>query len=248
MCRNYSKNVSICSYNVNGLYRRSNGERLCKLDDESFESCMKSDIVCLLETHATKRDVLNYEGYKCYSCCRPEETNKPSGGIAVFIKKEFTTGIKLIDKSNSDIIWLKLDKSFFNFSKDLFLSFVYISPVNSCYTKRTSCDKVIFDKLENDVSRYSVLGDVMLLGDMNAHINSMDLDYIKLDMNDILDDFLPCNYTADTVQKSRNTEINQNTNEYGKQILELCNEAQLRILNGRTIGDSKGKVTLYRYN
>jgi hypothetical protein len=35
---------------------------------------------------------------------------------------------------------------------------------------------------------------------------------------------------------------------YGKNILELCIGSQLRILNGRTIGDSSGKATYFNYN
>jgi hypothetical protein len=31
-------------------------------------------------------------------------------------------------------------------------------------------------------------------------------------------------------------------------VIDLCTEAQLRILNGRTIGDSSGKSTLHTYN
>lgn len=93
--------------------------------------------------------------------------------------------------------------------------------------------------------KYSLLGDISLMGDLNAHVKASDQDYITFNMNDVLDDFLPNNYIADTVHKKRNTEIYQNTNEYRRQILDICNDGQLRILNGRTIGDSKGKTTLY---
>jgi exonuclease III len=95
MCKKVSKYISITSWNVNGLYRRSNGERLCKLDDDSVHTFMKSNIVCLSETHATKQDILKYGGYKCYTSCRPKETNKPSGGLAVFIRNVHVTGIKV---------------------------------------------------------------------------------------------------------------------------------------------------------
>jgi hypothetical protein len=64
----------------------------------------------------------------------------------------------------------------------------------------------------------------------------------------VLDDFLPNNYIADTVHKKRNTELYQNTNEYGRQILDICNDAQLRILNGRTIRDWKGILLFIPYN
>jgi hypothetical protein len=96
-------------------------------------------------------------------------------------------------------LWLKLDKFFFHFSRDLYICFLYISPINSCYTKRTNCDKLIFDKLEKDILKYSLLGDISLMGDLNARVKASDQDYITVDMNDVLDDFLPNNYIPDTV-------------------------------------------------
>jgi hypothetical protein len=41
------------------------------------------------------------------------------------------------------------------------------------------------------------------MGDLNAHVKANDQDYITFDMNDVLDDFLPNNYIADTVHKKR---------------------------------------------
>jgi hypothetical protein len=67
-------------------------------------------------------------------------------------------------------------------------------------------------------------------------------------LNDNLDDVLPPNYTADAIHKHRNTEIPQTTNSHGKSSIELCIEAQLRILNGRTLGDSKGQLTFFNHN
>ena len=46
----------------------------------------------------------------------------------------------------------------------------------------------------------------------------------------------------------RNTQIPQTNNSYGKSLLEICTSSQLRILNGRTIGDSVGKATYHNYN
>jgi hypothetical protein len=125
-----------------------------------------------------------------------------------------------------------------NLRKICFLCFVCIPPANSSHTLRTDCDKQIIEKLDQDITRYSVFGDFTLMGDLNAHINKNDLDFITDELNDNLDDFLPTNYIADVVHKYRNTEIPQITNSYGKQIIELCTEAQIRILNGRTLGDS----------
>lgn len=87
----------------------------------------------------------------------------------------------------------------------------------------------------------------MLLGDLNAHVKCDELDFITNEVDDTLDDFLPVNYEADCIHKLRNTEIPQSTNNYGKSVIEICTESQLRILNGRTLGDSKGKITFYNH-
>lgn len=242
-----SKSISISSLNVNGLFKNLNNQRICKMDDPNFSNFMKADIVCLSETHASKKDVLQYEGYKCYLNCRGKESQKLSGGLATFIKRNIVYGVRLIDKTMSDMLWFKLDKGFFKFSKDLYLCFVYISPKQSSYTVRTNCDKVIFEKLERDVSKFSQLGDIVLMGDINAHINKDEHDYIINDSDNMLDDFLPDNYISDSIQRQRNTEICQKTNEYGRNFVELCIDAQLRILNGRTIGDSMGRLTYHNY-
>ena len=70
----------------------------------------------------------------------------------------------------------------------------------------------------------------MLIGDMHAHINEGDLDYIQHDMNDILDDCLPDNYIADNIYLSRCTQVHQTTNTYGKNILDICIGLQLSYL------------------
>ncbi|CAG2226179.1 E3.1.11.2 [Mytilus edulis] len=173
MCIKVSRNVSITSWNVNGLFRKLSGDRICKLDDENFSNIMTSDIVCLSETHASSKDILFYNGYKCFTNCRQSKTNR---------------------------------------------------------------------------SKIFLEGNIALIGDLNAHINVSESDYITNEIDDSLDDFLPINYIADAVLKSRSTEISQNTNSYGKQLIELCISAQLRILNGRTLGDSKGKVTFFNHN
>ena len=40
----------------------------------------------------------------------------------------------------------------------------------------------------------------------------------------------------------------QSTNKYGKNILDICISSQIRILNGRTMGDTRGKATFHGFN
>jgi DNA phosphorothioation-dependent restriction protein DptG len=54
------------------------------------------------------------------------------------------------------------------------------------------------------IEKLSAIGDVLLMGDVNAHVNKYDLDFISNELNDNLDDFLHPNCTADAIQKHRN--------------------------------------------
>ena len=243
MASKISKSLSISSWNVNGLFKRINGDRFCKLDENDFRNKITSDIVFMCETHASDRDTLYCNGYKHITVCRSQEPSRARGGLGVFIKHSISKGVQVMDKSNCEYIWLKLLKSFFGFNNDIYLCFAYIPPANSSYTIRTGLNKDIFDNMEESISRYSKKGDVIIMGDLNAHINESELDFILHDANDKYDSFLPDDYVADSVYCKRNTCIPQLTNTYGRNILDICLNAQLRILNGRTLGDTGGKMT-----
>jgi exonuclease III len=63
-CPNQKYNLrTITSWNVNGLFKKSTSQKLCKLDDNNFSKYMQSDIICLSETHAHSKDILQYVGY-----------------------------------------------------------------------------------------------------------------------------------------------------------------------------------------
>jgi hypothetical protein len=61
-----------------------------------------------------------------------------------------------------------------------------------------SGQKQIFEKLEGDIIKYhQKSGDIMLMGDVNAHINNNDLYFIRDEVDYSLDNFLPSNYITD---------------------------------------------------
>ena len=84
-----------------------------KLVNLRMSILMKSDIVFLSETHTSLSDPLSYDNYKCYINCRSNEPSKKRGGLAVFIKRQISTGITLVDKSMTEIMWFKLNAHFF---------------------------------------------------------------------------------------------------------------------------------------
>ena len=170
MCRinsfQSSTTLFVASWNVNGV-------RTCKLDNPKFSSKLCSDIIILNDTHAGSNGILNLDCYYCVSNCMSTKPNRLRGGVDVFIKNNLNRGVKIVDKSHTDIVWLKLQKSFFfNFEQDLYICGIYISPSSSSYMKRTDVDKNIFHKLDSDVIRFSRVGKVMIMGDLNANINN----------------------------------------------------------------------------
>ena len=76
-------------------------------------------------------------------------------------------------------------------------------------------------------------------GDFNSRIGTQNDFIIK---NEKDRNYLLRDYELDTIRSVRN---NQDTsvNEYGQQLLDLCIEINLRILNSRTRGDLQGHLT-----
>ena len=87
--------------------------------------------------------------------------------------------------------------------------------------------------LDNDIAKSSYEGNVILSGDFNAttgsalnHIEEDSIIHIPGDMP-----ILKLNF------KKRNNYDNQ-VNDHGKTLIDICKTCDLRILNGRTKGDS----------
>ena len=70
----------------------------------------------------------------------------------------------------------------------IYASLLYIPPANSSYTLRTGIDKDIFVNLEENIKNLGNNGEIILMGDMNAHINRNDHHFIQMDSNDPLID------------------------------------------------------------
>ena len=70
-------------------------------------------------------------------------------------------------------VWWKLDKSFFNFEKDIYVCSVYIPPSNSTfYSSYKGNDP--FNELQQQISFYSRKGDIILNGDFNARKGNLE--------------------------------------------------------------------------
>ena len=79
-----SKFLNICCWNVKSLFNRVNEIHTNKLDDPLFLQRLKSEIIILTETHASKKDILSvcsrfYQWYQWYTNIVQGSTNGTIG-------------------------------------------------------------------------------------------------------------------------------------------------------------------------
>ena len=59
MCKSYSPNLlAVGCWNIEGLYKKVNGVKLCKMDDETFQTTKKSLIFYAYKKHILLRKIL----------------------------------------------------------------------------------------------------------------------------------------------------------------------------------------------
>ncbi|CAG2194702.1 unnamed protein product [Mytilus edulis] len=225
--------ISISSWNVHGLGQKHR--------DPDFLELINHDINILIETwKGVEPDVQIPEyNYYCKQRTKANKAKRNSGGIIVYYKKKFEKGItylKNVTKSQNRL-WMKLDKSFFGLQDDLYICGIYIPPKNSPHYNNE------YEGLESEISFLSSKGNFLLMGDFNSRVSNYS-DFVANDENNInLTHILPDNYKSDfqLTRKSQDKIINPQ----GRDLLDLCVSAQLRILNGRFIGDLLGNMTFF---
>ena len=209
-----------------------------KFDNKSFQKIINDhDLVCLQEI---RRDV-HLTGFR--SLCNTRSDQK-SGGVGILIKNNLIEGVELIKNlENSDYLICRLDKDFFNLSKDIFLINSYIKPYNSSATTQVNNGKETLNILEDVINDLRQDGEVMLCGDFNARIGQQtgmtqneSTDFVPLP-----DDYEPDDFSLRFSQDNI-------TNSYGTHFLNLIKHNQLIILNGRTLGDFSGQLTSIQKN
>ena len=122
--------LRIGCWNINGFNSKSLGNKFQQ--SEVLGIINKHDIFGIVETHADSNSDLQIHDFRHYVKRRENSKGKlNSGGTDVYIRKTIIGGTSFITTRNKNILWIKLDKSFFELDKDLYLGIVYISPNTS---------------------------------------------------------------------------------------------------------------------
>ena len=170
------------------------GARVCKLDDPDVQASLVDDgIVILAETHCGYSDHPTLPGFaKPVQNIRPKSPNatKHFGGLAVFVKESIRRGVKFLPIVNSEYMWLKLDKTFFNFTNDLYIVVVYNSNTSFADTNIN-----VLEAVETDAAKFSSDGSNLLLcSDINGY-TACEPDFCVDDQSDafsaLANDILP---------------------------------------------------------
>ena len=99
-------------------------------------------VIGLIKIHADKNVEISLPGYYGFRKDRIKHKNarKPSGGIAGIVKESKKHAYKFDPISDSDIIWIRIQKDYISMFNDLHVACVYLPPLTSSYGKVKSKD------------------------------------------------------------------------------------------------------------
>jgi len=228
--------LSIAAWNINGLSNKTK-------DTLFIDEITKHDILFLTESHLNNDDNITISGYhiRHKNHYKPKSNGKTDGGIVMMCKEHLQQGITTLDDTNHDYLWYKLDKNFFNLEKPLYICVAYIPHEHSLYIAQRDQDTM--DGIEVDIGNYSRYGYILLLGDLNARSGTLN-DFVDADCDtNVHNDVKTYMFDSNVGKRCNQDNI---TNERGTRLAELCVQCRVRILNGRTLGDSQGLFTCHR--
>jgi len=142
-----------------------------------------NDIIALSESWTDVNfdsDLCNFTFYNFYGKFRQRNAKRNSGGTVLYIRDSILPGVSIVKNEYDTLIWLKLDKTFFNFQSDIYLCCLYLWPHDSPVSRIVDVD--LFDVISEDVLYFEQLGSVLLSGDWNARVGKK-IDFIDCDAN-----------------------------------------------------------------
>jgi hypothetical protein len=232
-----AQSIKIASWNVNGLCKKLNA---CNVQsNEVVQILCKYDFIGLVETWTTVRSNVKLPGYSyvCKHRHKRKKKGRPSGGLIFYYKSKYKGCVHVLDANGNDhedIMWVKIDGKEIGQGKDIYICLVYAKPTG---------ETDIFNQIEAGITAYSSIGEILLLGDFNSRTGSL-VDHIVNDNAKNLP--LPDDYAEDEYIPRGNCD--DKVNAFGQILVDICISSQLRILNGRHIGDSLGFYISFKTN
>ena len=214
------------SLNVEGAISR-------KLDYFELKTLINSsDIFTGQESWLLPNETARLPQYSTYKSNRKpkKKAKRGSGGILVFVKECHQKGVTREKTSDEKhVIWVKCDKNHFQLNEDIYIASTYFPP-KSCNNNET--DEYIFDPLQRDVHKYSSKGNILIIGDLNSRMSSINENF-TIEDPDTIDNFLDKRYNNGPIYLPKRTCQDLKSNTYGTQLAQCLNNNKLVTLNGR---------------
>ena len=129
-----------------------------KLSDEAFKREIDEyDILFLCKTWLHKENINNLshsDGYLCNFVFKNKRRKKgrPLGKILVYLRSEFNNVVFVFDKSNENILSIKIGKNSSDNKSNAYIIYVYSSPKMSTYIKENKC--IILELIQKQLAKF----------------------------------------------------------------------------------------------
>jgi hypothetical protein len=192
-----------------------------------------SDILFITETHASPvRPLPDIAGYHWFSTCRQETRSsggvRGSGKVACLIRDSFRDRVSLVASDEfARFMWIRL--SGFSLPRDIYMAVCYFPPMSSQFAIHSDSDGDPYMDLYASIIQYSMMGDVILLGDFNARTRAL-----QIPLHDRSEDVFCIQETdPDSVGLQwASDDASGPLTGYGRHLLQLGESHELLILNG----------------
>jgi hypothetical protein len=161
---------------------------------------------------------------------------KHSGGVVVYFRSHFSPNLSQWKEGRKDsYLWLRVKRSV---APNLLVCVLYAAPVRSKHESKS-----LFQNLARNIAEVQTLWGIVLMGgDFNACIAALS---DTIDVSDLCE-LLQALELAKTEQPnivSKRHNRDASVNGWGRELLDLCCDAGLLILNGRTPGHELKEFT-----
>ena len=229
--------------NVCGLKRR--------IQCPEFLTFIKNHkILCFAETKLDSHDIISIDGYTYFNQPRRQSYIRKSGGLGFLVHDSIAKYVKRINTESDYIACLSLSRQYHHYEQDIILASVYIPPQQSRFFNQDE-----FELFERDIMSLRSQHDLFLmLGDFNAQTGTLD-DFIPAD-NFLSDHF---HFDDETVRfydqkcelerlgiKTKRSSMDKKKNNTGYQLIDVCKNLYLCILNGRFGKDKNTGALTFR--
>jgi exonuclease III len=170
------------------------------------------------------------EGYEAFSFggLKLKKKGRASGGFLILVKNEIASQVKFLHSDTKYCIWIEILLAEGN---PIILGYTYIPPEDSEIHKHFDEPLFLFQKINEEIELLKRKGSLLLIGDWNARLGNLKDDLVLDEVSS------PCNLVF-----QERSNIDTIINNFGFQLLQICYNHNLKLLNGRW-GPSSDKWT-----